>query len=233
MDKSRPILLISDLQIPFEAEKALEFCAYLKRHYRIPNENVLNVGDELDCYHGGRWPKDPNGRFSATGELAQAKETLKAWYRAFPEMKLAISNHGLRWVKKASEAEIPAQLMRAYRDIIEAPSGWQWKDEWRFTGLKHPFRMIHGMGYSGMNGHRMAALDAGMSTAIGHLHSHAGIVHLRTLGGMKIWGFNTGSLIDPSQYAFSYGRENRMQPCIGAGVIFDQGSVPVWHPYDL
>lgn len=232
MDKSRPILCISDAQIPFEAPKALDFLVYLKRHYKIPDENILNAGDELDNYNGGQWPKDPNGQYSATGELAQAKETLKKWYRAFPLMKLAISNHGLRWVRKATAAEIPSQMLRSYQDLIESPPGWEWKYEWRFADLKHPFRMIHGMGYSGMNGHRNAAIDAGMSTVIGHLHSHAGICHLRTLGGLKIWGFNTGSLIDATQYAFHYGRENRMQPCIGTGIIFNEGQTPVWIPYE-
>lgn len=232
MDKSRPILVASDLQIPFEADRALEFMVHLKKHYRVPDENCLNVGDELDAYHGGQWPKDPDGRFSATGELAQAKATLKKWYEAFPLMKLAISNHGLRWVRKGCAAEIPSQMMRSYQEIIEAPPGWEWKQEWKFKDLKSPFRMIHGMGYSGMNGHRNAAIDAGMSTIIGHLHSHAGICYLRTLGGLKIWGCNAGSLIDPTQYAFNYGRENRMQPCIGAVVIFDQGAIPMWHPYD-
>lgn len=232
MDKSRPILCISDLQIPFEAPNALDFCMHLKSHYRIPDENILNVGDETDNLHGGQWPKDPDGRFSATGELAQTRETLKKWYCAFPEMKLAISNHGLRWIKKAIGAEIPSQMMRSYREIFEAPEGWQWKDEWRFNDLKHPFRMIHGLGYGGVNGHRNAAIDSGLSTVIGHLHSHAGICYLRTLGGLKIWGFNTGSLIDSTQYAFSYGKYNRMQPCLGVGVIFNQGQVPMWHPYE-
>ena len=171
-------LVISDLQIPFEAEKALEFCIYLKRHYKIPDENVLCVGDELDCYHGGRWPKDPNGNYSATGELAASKAKLKEWYRAFPKMKLAVSNHGLRWVRKATAAEIPAEMLRSYRDIIEAPDGWVWKDEWIFKE-KHPFRMIHGMGYSGVQSQRNAALDAGISTVHGHL-VHAGVSYVKT-----------------------------------------------------
>jgi len=232
VDASKPILVISDLQIPFEAERALEFCIELKKHYKIPNCNVLNAGDELDNYHGGQWPKDANGRFSATGELAQAKETLKRWYSAFPEMKLAISNHGLRWVRKAASAEIPSQMLRAYEEIIEAPKGWQWKYEWRFNDLKHPFRLIHGMGYAGKDGHRNATLDSGISTVLGHLHSHAGISFIKTLGREMLWGFNCGSLINPEDYAFAYGKENRAQPCLGAGIIFNSGRMPVWVPYE-
>jgi hypothetical protein len=52
-------LIISDLQIPFEHNDALKFCFHLKHHYKIPDENILNVGDELDQYWGGLWDKSP------------------------------------------------------------------------------------------------------------------------------------------------------------------------------
>jgi hypothetical protein len=58
VDESKPFLVIPDLQIPFENQNALAFCKYLKRHYQVPDCNVLNVGDETDSYHGGSWPKD-------------------------------------------------------------------------------------------------------------------------------------------------------------------------------
>lgn len=224
-------LVISDLQAPFEHEKALEFCYRLKKHYKIPDENVLNVGDETDSYHGGRWPKDPDGRFSAVGELGATREKMRLWGDRFPKMKLAISNHGLRWVRKAAGAEIPTELLRSYQEIFQMPEKWVWKPEWRFENLKSPFRMIHGMGYSGVQGHRNAAIDAGISTVIGHLHSHAAISYIRT-GTQKIWGFNTGCLINPEDYAFSYGKEARLKPCLGAGLIFDSGRTPMWIPLD-
>lgn len=217
--------------MPFEAEHALRFCAYLKRHFKIPDENVLNVGDEADELHGGMYPKDPDGHHTPNSEIAAAREKFQEWAALFPLMKLAVSNHGLRWARKAAAAEIPSQMMRAYQEVLCAPPGWMWKDEWRFTDLKMPFRMIHGMGYSGMNGHRMAAIDAGMSTVIGHLHSHAGIAHVKT-GSMKIWGMNTGCLIDVEAYAFKYGKESRFKPCLGAGIIIDSGRTPIWIPYE-
>jgi len=221
---------VSDTQIPFEHEKALPFSLSVKKHYKVPDDNCIHIGDELDCYFGGRWPKDPDGRFSATGELAESKRRLLEWYKAFPVMMVCISNHGLRWVKKASAAEIPSQLMRSYTEIIEAPSGWVWKEEWNIP-TKNPFRAIHGMGYSGQNGHRLAAIDAGISTCIGHLHSHAGISYVRTQN-QRIFGFNVGCLIDSQQYAFSYGKESRFKPCLGVGIIAGSGSTPIWIPLE-
>ncbi len=229
--EDRPILIISDIQIPFENEKALAFCKYLRNHYKIPDENILNVGDETDNYHGGQWPKNPDGTLSAHGELAITREKIKEWGAAFPEMKLCISNHGLRWVRKAAAAEIPSQMLQAYEKIFNMPDRWKWQYEWRFETLKHPFRMIHGMGYSGNLGHRNAAMDSKMSTAIGHLHSHAGVNYIQN-NGMKnyIWGMNVGCLIDTTQYAFEYDKQNRVQPMLGCGVVFNQGSMAVWIP---
>lgn len=233
MNVDRPILVISDLQIPFEHNKALEFCIYLKRHFNVPSENVLNVGDEIDALHGGAWPKNPDGSLSAVGEIAQARNTIKEWGAHFPLMKLCISNHGLRWIRKATAAEIPSQLLRSYEQIFEMPEGWKWQQEWRFMNLKHPFRMIHGMGYSGIMGHRNAAIDAGISTVIGHLHANAGINQIKPNGlDRRIWGMNVGCLIDIEAYAFEYEKYNRIKPCLGAGIIFNEGKTPVWMPLE-
>ncbi len=187
------------------------------------------MGDELDQFHGGAYPKGSDYEMTPNQELSAAKEILKEWYAHFPKMKLAVSNHGIRWVKKAAHAEIPSQLLRDYRQIIEAPDGWQWQEEWKIP-TKNPFRMVHGMGYSGKDGARNAAIDAGMSTVIGHLHSYAGIHYINTQS-LKMWGFNVGCLIDAESFAFAYGKYNRQKPCIGAGVICNQGSTPIWIPY--
>lgn len=230
MDKSRPILVISDLQIPFENKKALEFCRHLARHYRIPTENVVNVGDEIDNFHGSAYPKDPDADLSIVNEFEIARERIKAWAGAFPQMRVCISNHGIRWLKRAIDAQIPTQLLRAYTEVFKIPPGWQYRDEWRFNSLKFPFRAIHGMGYSGVAGHRNAALDGQISTVIGHLHSHAGISWIQTAGGARMWAANAGCLIDPEAFAFKYEKYNRVRPQLGCVVVIDQGRTPIFHP---
>lgn len=222
-------LVISDLQIPFEAEDALDFCLAVAKDFQIPNENILCVGDEVDQYFGSQFLKDPDQRISPRDELLMTKERLLRWYRVFPQVKLAISNHGLRWAKRAFEAQIPSDLIKPYQDVIKAPKGWQWKGEWLIRA-KHPFRMIHGMGYSGMNGHRNAAIDSGISTLIGHLHSHAGVSHVNN-GAKEIWGMNVGCLIDPESFAFAYGKYSRSKPTRGVGVVVDDGKTPIFLPY--
>jgi hypothetical protein len=224
----KPYLILSDAQLPFEHEKALKFCYYLKKHYNIPNENVLNVGDEIDANTLSTHPRDPDADFTAKGEIEIVKEKVKEWASIFPQMKLCTSNHGLRLIKKAVFAELPTQALKSYKEVYGIPEKWVYKDSWSINE-KHPFIVQHGLGYSGQKGHRQAAIDNGKSTIIGHLHSYAAIDYIRTANN-SFWAFNSGCLIDVSSYAFSYGRWNRAKPCVGAGVIFNKGSLPMWYP---
>ncbi len=224
-------LIISDTQMPFENPKALSFCAYLKSHFKIPDDNVLHAGDELDEYFASLYKKDPNARHTPTSELMESIEKMRQWYDVFPKCKVAISNHGVRWWTRAQEADIPDMLLRTYRDVIEAPVGWQWARRWDIDASRKPFTLIHGMGYSGQNGHRTAAIDLGRSVAIGHLHSHAGTAQITT-EGRSIWGMNTGCLIAPEEYAFHYGLDSRFKPSLGCGIVVNGGTTPIWMPLE-
>ena len=223
-------LFISDLQIPFEAINALKFCKAVAKDFGIKPENCYNVGDEIDQYFGSQYGKSVNGNLSALSELEITKEKMLAWYLAFPQMKLAVSNHGLRWARKAFAAEIPSQMIIPYQKIINAPKAWRWQESWDIPS-KHPMRMIHGMGYSGQVGHRNAAIDAGKSVVMGHLHANAGISYVRT-ETQSTWGMNTGCLIDPKALAFEYGKYNRNKPVLGIGVVVDDGLTPIFVPYE-
>lgn len=221
-------LIIPDLQIPFENKKALPFCVYLKRHFQVADENCFCLGDETDQYFAGLYKRSPDALLTPSGEIAAAQYRLGEWYAAFPKMKVNISNHASRWAKKAFEAEIPQQVMKPYRELIKAPDGWIWNKVWT-SDTRKPFKTIHGMGYSGAIAHRTAALDAGCSLAMGHLHSHAGVSIIKT-EIQEIWGANGGCLIDPDAYAFEYGRDSRFKPTLGALVVLGNGKSPWWIP---
>lgn len=214
-------LVISDLQIPFEHTDALKFCARVKKENRIADEDVYNVGDELDQYWGSLWGKSPEASHTANQEIQQSIETLKEWYRAFPEMKLCLSNHGSRWMRKAIEAQIPSQLMRLYREVIQAPEGWHWQKHWKVKD-KNPWLVEHGDDWGGQHPHIMAAMHNGMSTAMGHHHTKFAVSYMKT-NGMDIWGAVAGCLIDFEQYAFEYARNGRLKPQLGLLLVVDDG----------
>lgn len=225
-----PYLLISDLQVPFESPKALEFCKYVKRHYKIPDDQVFNVGDEVDQYWGGLYKKSIVANHTALQEIQESIRSLRAWYDAFPEMKLCTSNHGDRWLRKALEADIHPAMLRDYREVLQAPKSWIWRKNW-ITKSKHPFLIEHGDDYGGEYPHIVAMQDNGISVAIGHHHSKAAITYRKTKG-FDGWGAVIGCLIDEESYAFEYAKKNRMQQQHSVLLVFNEGRVPFLLPMD-
>lgn len=225
---SNNYLVISDLQIPFEHDKALDFCLRVQKEFKISKFNIINIGDEIDQYYASRFPKDPDAVLSARGELKIGRERLKEWYRAFPVCRVCISNHGLRWLARAHECYIPSEILRPYKELIEAPQGWSWHEEIKIKD-DHPWRAIHGVGYSGINGHRNAAIDGRMSTVIGHLHAFSGTCYINN-GKSNIWAMNAGCLINTEEFAFKYAKHSRNKATLSVGVVLDSGKTPLVVP---
>jgi hypothetical protein len=221
-------LLISDLQIPFEHPKALEFCQYLQRHFKIPKENIINLGDEVDEYWASLYKHDPDATHTPTSEIRESIEKIKQWADAFPIMKICISNHGERWKRKAFESGIPSIMMRRYQEVLETPATWAWAKRW-LIDAKRPFMCEHGDRFGGRTPHLAAALNNGITTAIGHHHSISGVEHEKTYG-YDLAGIAGGSLIEFSKYVYHYARDAKRLPQIGTPVILDGGRMPIWCP---
>lgn len=173
----------------------------------------------------------PDSPHTANSEIKAAKIALKEWVAVFPKMLVCTSNHGMRWIRKAANADIPSQMIRAYQDVLELPDTWRYADEWTIP-TPHPFKIVHGMQFGGQTPYRKAAEISDMSVAFGHLHSSQGICHIMTYDNKKRWAFNVGCLIDIDGFAFQYGKYNKFKPNLGAGVVFNGGTTPIWIPLD-
>lgn len=226
----KPWLVISDLQIPFEHKRALEFFKYLQRHYQVPKDHILCVGDETDQYFGSLYEHDPDAKHTPASEIAESIERLREWYAAFPICKVAISNHGIRWAKKASRAGLPSALLRSYKSIIEAPDAWEWLPRHVIDMGKAKTILTHGMEYGGIGAIRQAACLEQHNVVFGHHHSVAGVAMVQTPSALK-WAMGVGCMIDIDAYAFNYGAYNRFKPVLGGGIIANQGLTPIYVPY--
>lgn len=210
---SKTILVMPDLQIPFQHRGALAFLCRLRDKYKP--DVVVNVGDEVDNCALSRYPKDPNGESAGT-ELRRARAVLKRYYEEFPDVLLCESNHRDRLYKRAYEAGIPKEYLADVHDYLKAPDGWEWKKSWTVDGIVFE----HGDRASGAStGEKL--IDANhASTVYGHHHNAAGIQY-RKVGKKILFSMNVGCLIDETSYAMSYTRDNRKKPVLSAGVIVD------------
>lgn len=112
------ILVIPDLQIPFQHKYALTFLKRIRDEYQ-PDVTVC-VGDETDQAALSRYPKDPNGQ-SAGDELKRARRTLKDYYAEFPEVLVCNSNHMQRLYKGPLKRESPGNTSQIFMNIYVPP----------------------------------------------------------------------------------------------------------------
>lgn len=207
------VLAFPDLHSPFVNAQAVDFLKRVSRDVRP--QQVICLGDEVDSYGLSRFSKDPDldnpGR-----ELQRARDALQPFFDLFPRVKVCNSNHTQRGLKRAQEAGLPGAYLKPTSDVLGAPRGWTWADEWEIDDVLY----MHGEGFSGIRGATDAAIAHRQSVVIGHLHAHAGITWIGSRAGL-IFGMNAGCLIDPSAPAFSYAKHSRHRPVLGCAFIED------------
>ena len=219
----KTILAVGDLHCPFMHKDALAFLRAIKNKYSF--DEIVFLGDEIDGHALSQYKHDPDG-FSAGHELDKAVEQLYDVYELFPTAKICTSNHTMRPFMKALDSGLPQRVLKELHDILEAPVGWKWAEEWIIDGIVFE----HGEGFTGPLGASRCAIANMRPTVIGHIHSHAGIMYAANKSSLW-WGFNVGCLVDNSAYAFKYGRTMKYKPILGAGII--QEGVPRFVPMVL
>jgi len=209
------VLFFTDPQLPFEHKDALDFCVALKETYK-PTVVVCG-GDEVDQHALGQWEHDPDG-YSSGHEADLVIERIELWYKAFPRTKVCTSNHTDRIFRKAFKHGIPKRYIRDYKEFLNAPIGWTWKDFWIIDDVRYEHGHHLGSG-SGSNATKQIPALNMQSTAFGHFHSFAGIQYLHNEARGILFGLNGGCLIDPDRYAFKYAYHNKKKAILGASII--------------
>lgn len=214
------VLVIPDLQCPFEHKDALPFMSAVAD--AVEPTSVVCIGDSMDAHALSRWAHDPDG-YSAGHEYQSALAHLHPWYDRFPIVKEVISNHNERIAKRVFDAGIPRAMMKTYEDVMEYPEGWSIHPWVEVGGVLYE----HGHAHGGMYAARNAAACNGQSTVIGHHHSHGSVFYIANRKRM-IFGMNVGCLIDINAYAFAYAAESKFKPTLGCGVVLH--GVPYFVP---
>jgi hypothetical protein len=207
------VLVVPDLQIPFQHKYSLTFLKRIRDQYKP--DTIVNVGDEWDNCALSRYPHDPDGQ-SAGDEHRRAVRATKPFYREFPRMLLCDSNHRGRLYKRAFEAGIPAAYIRDTHGYMQAPRSWQWADHWLVDGVRYE----HGDRASGYTAGLKLIEANHKSTVYGHHHSTAGLGYVRKAERTLFW-MNVGCLIDENSYAMSYTKMHTTKPILSCGTVTD------------
>lgn len=215
------VLHISDLHLPFTHPKALSFCKKLYKKYKC--DKVVLAGDIIDHSAMSYHETDADG-MSAGDELKLARKLIKPWVKAFPKAHVTIGNHDALLERKAKTFGIPKAMIRELAEIYETP-GWKWVLEVEIDDVL----FFHGKGY-GRNAALNTALAERRSIAQGHAHSFAGVQY-STSTKDRIFGLNSGCLIDIKAYAFAYSKNFSVRPVLGSSVILD--GLPIFIPMEL
>jgi predicted phosphodiesterase len=219
------VLAIGDTHEPFCRKGYLDFCNDLRKKYKCTE--VVHMGDLVDNHALGQWDSDPDG-YSAGDEFKLAKKRLKRWAKVFPKLKVCIGNHDLRPYKKAFQYGLNRSWLKGYNEAYETPKTWQWELSYQINNVKYQ----HGTKYSGPTAHARIAAKNRQSTVIGHIHAHAGIQHMACHKDI-IWGMNVGWGGDETAYSMAYGKDFLDRPVVSAGVILENGRLPILIPMKL
>lgn len=222
---SKTILVISDLQLPFEHKDAFKFLAAVKKKYK-PNR-VVNIGDISDSYCLNHWGRDPDAP-SATQEIDALMSGVQKLAKMFPKMDVLTSNHDRRIYRKAMDASIPSHFIKPYHEWMGCPKTWLFSDELVIDGVLY----THGdeVGAGGMNASLKRAQGYGRSCVSGHLHTQANITYFANRE-VLLFGMQVGCLIDHKKIAFAYAKKNLKKPILSVGLVID--GIPMLVPMQL
>lgn len=208
------VLAISDLHFPYEHKHAFDWLAQLKKEFKP--DRIICMGDEVEMAAMGFHDKNPMMP-SAGDEYAYALAKMKTLYKIFPKMDICVSNHGSRLYRRAFANGIPEAMVKAYRELWDAPKEYNWHGRIVFENVVYE----HGDGGgSGRNAAFTAMTANRMSTVIGHIHSFGGVQYSAT-PFCEHFALNTGCLINLDSPCFLYAEKYRNKPTIGSGLVID------------
>lgn len=213
MQKSKRLLVISDMHHPYAHPDTLAFLTALEKKYKF--DTVVCIGDEADFHDSSFHDSDPD-LDSAGIELQKAIKALTPLYKLFPNVTVVESNHGSMLLRKALVGKIPRKAIKSYNDILDAPKGWRWVFDTIIHTPLGPVYLCHGK--SSASG-RLAS-QYGMSCIQGHYHEKAQITYISTPERL-LFDAHTGCLADDKSLALGYNKINPKRPIVSTIIVIN------------
>jgi predicted phosphodiesterase len=206
--------IIGDVHLPYHNRDYLQFCKDVFDRNGVTH--VVQIGDLIDNHSISFHESDPDLP-GPSMEMKLVDRYLEDMGQLFPKMYVLQGNHEERIMRKMKSAGLPSRFLKAYQEVFQFPKEWIFGDEFTIDGVDY----IHGTGFSGVNGHRHAAVERGCPTVMGHLHGTAGIAVFQRPKDL-IWGMNVGCGVDAKSLAMAYGKYSRKKPILSCGLVIER-----------
>lgn len=218
------LLCISDMHKPYGHPDTEAFIFALDEKYHF--DHVLIGGDEIDHHAMSFHDKDADLP-SAGHELNLAISQLKMLYLHFPNVDVLESNHGSLVYRKGKHHGFPRHVLKSYNEILQAPLGWTWREEFYYQ-FSNGHKAVAHHGYSSNT--LLASQKRAMSLIQFHFHSDLSIRYWQSREGL-FWALQSGCLIDDTSRAMAYNKLTVQRPIIGCSGVID--GLPVLFPMPL
>lgn len=215
MTKNTRVLCVSDLHFPYAHKDSLKFLKALKKKYKP--DRVILLGDELDYHALSFHNSDPD--LDASGpELDKALGYMSTLYKIFPKADVLESNHGSMVYRKAKFNGMPRYLLKGYKEVLSAPSGWKWHEKLIIKTKRGKVFFAHGYRSNSL----AESQRLGMSFIQGHHHSQLDIRYWKSPTGEMFYGATVGCMIDDTSLAFAYNKLCTKRPIL-SHIIIENG----------
>ena len=214
------VLIIADTHFPFDHKDYIPFVCRVRDKFKC--DTFLHIGDEVDN-HAISFHDSEFGHFSQHKEGEEAEKCIRKLYKEFPDLLITERNHSALPYRRAKAGGVPKRFLKTHNEAWGVPNTWEWHTKVEIDGVLY----THGT-RTGKTAALNLAINNRQSAVQGHTHSYAGVVFTASDRDM-IFGMNVGGGIDVNRYAFEYGKNFDVKPCLGCGVVID-GWQPIWVP---
>jgi len=209
----RVVGVIGDTQEPFAHPNYIKFC--IDTFIKWGVTDIVQIGDLIDGCALSDYDQSSQA-LNVTDEAEQAKEKLKAWVKVFPEVKVCIGNHDVRFFKKLYKNGLRKLAKQIYRLQYGLPDTWELENKFIIDGVKYKHKPA-----GGQYGFYNTMLKSLMSVVTGHSHSVFGVKYFGNENDL-LFGMGVACGIDLDAYVFDYTKDQDQKPILGCGIVISK-----------
>lgn len=219
------ILVCPDVHMPYHDARAWRL--FLKALHQVKPDQLVIIGDFVDCYSISSHRKNPRRKSLLSNEIDAACMGLDALQDVMGhKVVFCEGNHEERLERYLCDRAPELYGMVDIRSLLTKDRGWRWVPygDWITIGK---VSFSHDVGRAGMHALRQSLVDFGDNIVIGHTHA-GGTTYMGTTSGRRLVALNVGWLGDYSAINYTHKARAQRMWQHGFGLIDQDGRGRSW-----